>query len=159
MGIRRVMAAAPVARGACEFQVVPIDDAKEALALWKRNTALGTRELINDGWQWSSFTEERLMEFIRRQRAWWWRKRSAVLLAFDRDRDHKLNFEVAAILAPAGKLTLILRQVRVLAKAQKADRVAWVMPDNPHNAGAARRAGFASTWNARLWIFERSDTP
>jgi predicted PurR-regulated permease PerM/GNAT superfamily N-acetyltransferase len=159
VGICRVMAAAPVARGACEFQPMSAADAKEAAALWKSNAALGTGDLINDSWQWSSFTEERLMEFIRRQRAWWWRKRSAVLLAYDRDRDHKLHFEVAAIIVPAGKLTPILRQLRVLAKAQKADRVAWVMPDNPRIAGAARRAGFASAWNARLWIFERSNTP
>jgi predicted PurR-regulated permease PerM/GNAT superfamily N-acetyltransferase len=159
VGIYRMMAAVPVARGACEFQPLTAADAKNAAALWKSNTALGTRDLINDGWQWSSFTEARLMEFIRRQRAWWWRTQSAVLLAYDRDRDHKLNFEVAAIIAPAGKLTPILRQLRVLAKTQKADRVVWVMPDNPRFAGAAKRAGFASTWNARLWIFERSDTP
>jgi predicted PurR-regulated permease PerM/GNAT superfamily N-acetyltransferase len=159
VGICRMMAAAPVARGACEFQPLSDADAKEAAALWKSNTALGTRDLINDNWQWSSFTEARLMEFIRRQRAWWWRQRSAVLLAYDRDRDHKLNFEVAAIIAPAGKLTPILRQLRVLAKTQKADRVVWVMPDNPRFAGAAKRAGFASTWNARLWIFERPDSP
>ena len=159
VGIRRVMAAAPAARGACEFQPMLAADLKEAAALWKSNAALGTGDLINNSWQWSSFTEERLMEFIRRQRAWWWRKRSAVLLAYDRERDHKLNFEVAAIIVPAGKLTPILRQLRVLAKAQKADRVAWVLPDNPRIAGAAKRAGFASAWNARLWIFERSDSP
>jgi hypothetical protein len=53
----------------------------------------------------------------------------------------------------------MLRQLRVLGKQQKANRVAWMMPENLHTAEAAKRAGFASSGDARLWIFERSDSP
>jgi predicted PurR-regulated permease PerM/GNAT superfamily N-acetyltransferase len=155
-GVFRVMAAAPIARGACEFQPVSAADATEAIALWKSGASLVGSDLINDNWKWSRFTEEHLMEFIRRQRAWWWKK-SAILLAYERVRDQKQNFEVAAILAPAGSFSPMLRQLRVLAKAQKADRAVWIMPDHLRLKEAAKRAGFIPQGDARLWIFERSD--
>jgi predicted PurR-regulated permease PerM/ribosomal protein S18 acetylase RimI-like enzyme len=158
--IRRVMAAPPAARGACEFTPASDADAKEAAEFWRTHAAAWkTPVLVNDGWRWSRFTEEQLASFIRRRRAWWWRGRSAILLAYDSDHGGKPGLEVAALLAPLDKRPAILRQLRVLAKAQSAGRVAWVMPDTPAAADAAERAGFAPAWDARLWIFERSDAP
>jgi predicted PurR-regulated permease PerM/GNAT superfamily N-acetyltransferase len=158
VAVCRVMAAPSAGRGVCEFESLPDGDAEEALAIWNSNAAAwGIPELVNDGRRWSRFSGERLTEFIRRRRAWWWRERSAILLAHDSDHADQPGLEVAALLAPPDKLTPILRQLRLLARDQKADRVAWVMPDNPRAVQAAKRAGFAEAWNAQLWLFERSD--
>jgi hypothetical protein len=32
------------------------------------------------------------------------------------------------------------------------------MPDTPRITQTARRAGFTPAWDARLWLFERSDS-
>jgi predicted PurR-regulated permease PerM/GNAT superfamily N-acetyltransferase len=158
VGVCRLMAASSAEHGDCEYLPITGADAKEATALWK-NTAAAWElpDLVNDGWRWIRYTENRLAEFILRQRAWWWRERSGILLAYDSDHDNTPSLEVAAAIAPVETLTPMLRQLRVLAKKQKADRVAWVMPDNLRAAEAAERAGFAATGDARLWIFERSD--
>jgi hypothetical protein len=66
---------------------------------------------------------------------------------------------VSAVIAPIDALPALLQQARVLAQKQKADRIAWVMPDNPRLVKALRRTGFALAWDARLWIFECSDPP
>jgi predicted PurR-regulated permease PerM/ribosomal protein S18 acetylase RimI-like enzyme len=158
VGICRLMAAKPAARGACEYRPVPESELPDAAAFWKKNaTVWKAPDLINDGWRWSRFTDERLAEFIRRGSAWWWQDRSAILLTYDSDHDRKPSLEVAAILAPAAKLAPMLRQLRVLAHSKKAARVAWVMPDAPRLAQAAKRAGFAMAWDDRLWLFERSE--
>ncbi len=152
--------AAPAGRGACEFQILTAAEAPEAMALWKeKSAAWGTPHLVNDGWRWCSFTEDRMVEYIRRQRAWWWRERSGILLAYDSPHEDKHSLEVAALAAPIEKLAPMLSQLRVLAKQQAADRAAWVLPDDPTVAKAAARAGFASAWDAQLWIFERTDPP
>ncbi len=156
----RVMAAKAAAWGACEYRPVAEADAKDAIALWKNNTAAWIMpSLVNDRRQWIRFTEMRLAEFIHRRSAWWWRERSGILLAYDSEHDSKPTLEVAALIAPVKNLTPMLRQSRVLAKKQKASQVSWVMPDNPRVTEAAKRAGFAPAWDAQLWIFERSDPP
>jgi predicted PurR-regulated permease PerM/ribosomal protein S18 acetylase RimI-like enzyme len=157
VGIFRVMAAKPMARGVCRYQPVSEADALEAVALWKKNLTGKNPELINDGWQWTRFTEERLMEFIQRGGAWWWEDRSALLLTFDSNHDGQPSLEVSALIAPAGKLTPMLRQLRVLAGRKNAGRAAWVLADTPSITRSAQRAGFASSWDARLWLFERSE--
>jgi predicted PurR-regulated permease PerM/ribosomal protein S18 acetylase RimI-like enzyme len=158
--IRRLMAAPPAVLGGNEFVPMVKAEAKEAAGFWKsRAAAWKTPALVNDNWRWSRFSEEHLASVIRRGRAWWWRDRSAILLAYDSNREGKPGLEVASLLAPPDKLTAILRQLRVLARAQSAGRVVWVMPDDPRRTDAARRAGFTQTWNARLWIFEHSDSP
>jgi hypothetical protein len=158
-GICRVMAAKPVTRGACEFQPVTEAEKQEAIAFWKHvPAAWKTPDYINDGWKWGRFTEARLVEFIRRGDAWWWRSRSAILLTYDSDHDNQPSLEVAAALSPLDTLAPMLRQLRVLAHSQKAGRVAWAMPDTPRLVQAVRRTGFTSAWDARLWLFELSDS-
>jgi predicted PurR-regulated permease PerM/GNAT superfamily N-acetyltransferase len=165
LGFRRVgrcwVTAAPsVEGGDCAFQPLTGADAEEVLALSEKITAAwGTPGLVNNSWRWSKFTEDQIIGFIRRQRAWWWQGRSCVLLAYDSDHDGQPDLEVAAVLAPLEKLAPMLRQLRVLAGRQKVDRVAWVLPDHPRVQEAAKRAGFVPQWNAQLWIFERSDPP
>jgi predicted PurR-regulated permease PerM/GNAT superfamily N-acetyltransferase len=159
VAVCRVMTAATQDRGACDYQPLPETDTEEALALWRTRNIRGTPDLVNDGWRWSALSEEKLAGFIRCRRAWWWRERSGLLLAYDSEHDNQPSFEVAAIVAPPKKLAPMLRQMRVLADRQKAQRAAWVMSDTPRLADAARRAGFAAAWDARLWIFERSDAP
>jgi predicted PurR-regulated permease PerM/GNAT superfamily N-acetyltransferase len=157
IGVCRLMAAPSAERGECEFTPMEQSDAKEAAALWKEwSAAWDIPGLVNDDWRWGAFGEDRLAEFIGRRRAWWWRERSGFLLAYDSEHDDKPSLEVAAAVAPAEKMAPMLRQLRVLARRRKAARAAWVMPDTPRLAEAAKRAGFASTWDARLWIFERA---
>jgi predicted PurR-regulated permease PerM/ribosomal protein S18 acetylase RimI-like enzyme len=158
VGVCRVMAAEPVARGACEYQPVTEAEMQEAIAFWKNIPAVWkTPDFINDGWKWGRFTEPRLAGFIRRGSAWWWRNRSAILLTYDSHHDDQPSLEVAAVLSPSDKLAPMLRQLRVLAHSQKAGRAAWAMPDTPRLTQAAGRAGFTSAWDTRLWLFERSD--
>ncbi len=160
VGICRLMAAKPVARGACEYQPVLGSDVPDAISFWKKNAAAWKApDLINDGWRWSRLDEARLAEFIGRGSAWWWQNRSAILLTYDSDHDQKPSLEVAAVLSPAAKLAPMLRQLRVLAHSKKAGRVAWVMPDTPRITQAARRAGFTTAWDDRLWLFECSAKP
>jgi GNAT superfamily N-acetyltransferase len=156
----RIMAAAPSARGENAFQPVTGAEAAEVVALSEqKTTAWGSPGLVNNGWQWSKLTEECVIGFIRRHRAWWWQGRTAAVLAYDSDHNNQPNLEVATVLAPIAKLTPLLRQLRVLAKLQEAQRVAWAMPNLPRVEEAAKRAGFTQEWDAQLWIFERSDPP
>lgn len=157
VGIGRVMAAQPLARGTCQYQPVLEADAQAAAAFWNKYYGGKKPELINDGWQWSRFSEVRLKEFIRRGGAWWWAGRSALLLTYDSRHDDKPSLEVAALAAPAGKIAPMLRQLRVLAGQKTAGRASWVMPDTPRLALAARSAGFRSSGDSRLWLFERSE--
>jgi predicted PurR-regulated permease PerM/ribosomal protein S18 acetylase RimI-like enzyme len=158
VGICRVMAAKPVTRGVCEYRPVAAAEMQEAVAFWKQHDAAWkTPELISDGWRWSLFTEAQMSEFVRRGDAWWWRNRTAILLTYDSDHDNEPSLEVAAVISPADKLAPMLRQLRVLAHSKKAGRAAWVMPDTPRLTQTARRAGFTSAWDGRLWLFERTD--
>jgi predicted PurR-regulated permease PerM/ribosomal protein S18 acetylase RimI-like enzyme len=165
LGFRRVescrlTAAPPLERGDCEFQPMAEADAGDAFTLWEeRAAAWGTTGMVNIDWRWSTLTKDRLQDFIRKNHAWWWRERSGILLAYDSNHDHQPSLEVAAILAPLQKLTMMLRPLRVLAEGRKAHRVAWVLPDKPRVFDAAKRAGFVPSSDAQLWLFERSDLP
>lgn len=156
----RVMAAVPAEHGDCGFQLITGAEAKEVIALSRgKSTAWGTPGLVNDSWRWSTLTEDRLIGFIRRHRAWWWQDRSAAVLTYDSDYEDQPSMEVAALLTPIEKISPLLRQLRVLAKQQEVRRVAWVMPNLPHVLEAAKRAGFTQQWDAQLWIFEHSNPP
>jgi hypothetical protein len=155
----RIMTAEPVEHGECEFQPVSRSEAKEAAALFPSRAAWKGSDLVNEHWRWSRFSADRLAGFIQRKRAWWWRGRTAFLLAYDSKHDGQPSLEVAAVIAPMDAVTPMLQQARTLARRRKARRIAWVMPDDSRLAKAAQRAGFALAWDARLWIFERSDPP
>jgi predicted PurR-regulated permease PerM/GNAT superfamily N-acetyltransferase len=157
-GVYRLISAAPLARGAHEFQPLTPADAAEAAALWRqRAAAWKTPDLVNDSWKWGRFSETLLLKFIQRGDAWWWRGRTAILLGYRRERDKQINFEAAAVLAPPKTLALLLRQMRGLAHERQADRTVWVMPDSPHLTQSARNAGYKPVWDERLWLFERDD--
>ena len=157
-GVFRVTAAKPLARGACEYRPVTAAELPEAIAFWKEHgAAWKTPDLVNDGWQWSRFTETWLAEVILRGSAWWWQNRSGLLLTYDSDHDNKPSLEVSAVIAPAVKLVPMLRQLRLLAHAKKAGRAAWVAPDNPRITQTVQRAGFTSAWDSRLWLFELAE--
>jgi predicted PurR-regulated permease PerM/GNAT superfamily N-acetyltransferase len=153
-----VMAASPLERGPLAFELISLADAPAALALSEQKaTAWGAPGLVNIGWQWSRLTNDRLLEFIRRKRAWWWNDRSAVLLLYDAENEGSPSLEVSTILSPVGQLAALLRQARRLAHQLGAQRLAWVMPNLARVAEATRRAGFSQQWDAQLWVFERSD--
>jgi predicted PurR-regulated permease PerM/GNAT superfamily N-acetyltransferase len=165
LGFRRmeaclVMSAPPADRGDCDFKPVTGAEAEEVVAL-SRNpaTAWGAPGLVNNGWQWSMLTEDRVIGFVRRQRAWWGRNRSSALMAYDTEFEEQSSLEVATVIAPLKQLAPLLGQVRVLARRLNAERVAWVMPNFPQVEKAAKRAGFLPLWDAQLWIFERTDRP
>jgi predicted PurR-regulated permease PerM/GNAT superfamily N-acetyltransferase len=155
----RLMDAASRIGGVSDFSPMDPADAAEALGLWEKNAAWRNSDLVNDSWRWSRLTETRLAEVIRRGDAWWWRKRAAFLLTDRRERDQETSLEIAAVLAAPRTLAILLRQTCVLAGIQKTDRAVWVTPDAPRWLAAARRAGFKQNWDARLWLFERDDTP
>lgn len=159
-GVFRMTSAAPIEGGACEYEAAAKTDTPEATALWKeRAAAWKIPNLVNDGWHWSTLTKAHLAEFVRRGDAWWWRGRSALLLTYDSEHDHKPSLEVAAVFSPPGSLAPMLRQLRVLAGKRGAVRAAWNVPDRPRLTDAARRAGFAEMVDHRLWLYERSDPP
>jgi predicted PurR-regulated permease PerM/ribosomal protein S18 acetylase RimI-like enzyme len=158
VGVFRVTAAKPLTRGACEYRAATGAELPDAIAFWKEHgAAWKTPDLVNDGWQWSRFSEAWLAEVVRRGGAWWWRNRSGILLTYDSNHDNKPSLEVSAFIAPAGTLSPMLRQLRVLAHTKKAERAAWVAPDFPRITHAAQRAGFTSAWDSRLWLFERTE--
>jgi predicted PurR-regulated permease PerM/GNAT superfamily N-acetyltransferase len=154
-----VMAAAPTRRGENAFEAIAAADAPAAFAHWQQ--AACAREgagLVNTGWRWSRLTEDRVREFARRGRAWWWKNRTGILFLYDSDRERRSSLEIAAVFSPSGKLTAMLTQARRLAGLSGAERLAWAMPNLPAVAKAARRAGFEQEWDGQLWIFERSDS-
>ncbi len=152
----RIMSASPRSSGESAFELISEADAPAAFALSKkvRFTRFASG-LVNTGWRWSELTEERIREFARRGRAWWWKNRSAALMLFDSDRENQPGLEIAAVLSPAAQLTAMLGQARRLAALAGAERLAWAMPNLPAAAEAARRAGFTQEWDGQLWIFER----
>jgi GNAT superfamily N-acetyltransferase len=163
LGFRHVeslllMTAPPAGRGESAFELIAEADAPAALTLSEDAAQIRSSSgLIINGWRWSRLTEDRMREFIRRGRAWWWNNRSAVLMLYDSDHDNRPSLEIAAVLSPAADLAALLGQARRLAGQAGAERLAWAMPNLPASADAARRAGFAQDWDAQIWIFERSD--
>jgi predicted PurR-regulated permease PerM/GNAT superfamily N-acetyltransferase len=153
-----VMAAVPMDRGECAFEPLAAADVPAALALAKKEASLRSPSgLVNTGWRWSRLTEDRMRVFIRQGRAWWWKDRTAVLLLYDAEYEHKRSLEIAAVLSSSGAPAAMLGQARRLAERLGAARLAWAMPNLPAVAEAARRAGFKQEWDAQLWVFERAD--
>jgi predicted PurR-regulated permease PerM/ribosomal protein S18 acetylase RimI-like enzyme len=157
-GTFRLMGAAPLRRSDPGLRPMQPADAAEALAAWREQAARTKSDLVDDSWKWSRMSENRLADFIRRGDAWRWGERKAFLLTSRLERNDRRTLEIAAVLAAPGTLPALLRRMRALAGAQKADDAVWVMPDEPRLLAAARRAGFRQTWDARLWLFERNDS-
>jgi hypothetical protein len=152
------MAASPTGRGESAFELIAEADASAVFALSEKATTVRYASgLVNTGWRWSRLTEDRMREFIRRGRAWWWKDRAAVLMLYDSDHESRPSLEIAAVLSPVTQLAAMFGDARRLAGLAGAARLAWAMPNLPAVADAARRAGFAQEWDAQLWIFERSD--
>jgi predicted PurR-regulated permease PerM/GNAT superfamily N-acetyltransferase len=163
LGLRRVetfllMAAAPAVQGECAFEPIAEADAADALALAeKAATVRNPSHLVNTGWRWGRLTENRMREFIRCGRAWWWKGRAAALLFYDAEYENKPSLEIAAVLSSPGISATMLAQGRRLAGRMGASRLAWAVPNLPAVAEAARRAGFKQEGDAQLWVFERAD--
>ncbi len=155
---RLVMAAAPTRRGENAFEAIAEADAAAAFAHWQQAAcARDGAGLVNTGWRWSRLTEDRVREFVRRGRAWWWKNRAGILFLYDSDHERRSSLEIAAECSAPAQTAAMLGQARRLADITGAERLAWAMPNLPAVARAARRAGFAQDWDGQLWIFERSD--
>jgi predicted PurR-regulated permease PerM/GNAT superfamily N-acetyltransferase len=153
-----VMAAAPTDCGESAFEPIAEADVPAALALTEKEAPGGSSAgMVNTGWRWSRLTEDRMREFIRRGRAWWWKDRAAVLLLYNAEYENKPSLEIAAVLSSHGTPAAMLEQARRLAGRMGAARLSWAMPNLPAVAAAARRAGFKQEWDAQLWMFERTD--
>jgi predicted PurR-regulated permease PerM/GNAT superfamily N-acetyltransferase len=163
LGFRRVetflvMAAAPTAQGETAFEPIAEADVPAALAFTEKATSVrNPSHLVNTGWRWSRLTEDRMREFIRRGRAWWWKNRAAVILLYDAEYENKPSLEIAAVLSSPGIPAAMLSQIRCIAGRMGVSRLAWAAPNIPAVAEAARRAGFKQEWDAQLWVFERAD--
>jgi GNAT superfamily N-acetyltransferase len=159
-GVMDVVSATPTAEGEYNFEPMTAADAEAAVALSRsETTAWGAPGLVNIGWQWSNLTASRVEAFACRGRAWWWHDRTAALLLYDYEDESRPDVEVTAILCPPEKLADLLRQARVLAARLGAQRLIWTAPDVPRVLEATKRAGFVLEWDARLWIFEHSESP
>jgi hypothetical protein len=158
IGVYRIVAA-PAADDGAAYRPILDADTGAVLSLWAKHNRRGMTGLVNDGWKWCNLTEDRLAGFVRRRRAWWWGKDEGVLLAFDSDHENRPALEAAAIIAPAAKYAPMLNQLRALAGKLKFEWAVWVAPDTSSVVKAASRAGFDTVWDARLWIFERSQPP
>jgi len=158
IGVYRIVAA-PAADDGAAYRPILDADTGAVLSLWAKHNRRGMTGLVNDGWKWCNLTEDRLAGFVRRRRAWWWGKDEGVLLAFDSDHENRPALEAAAIIAPAVKYAPMLNQLRALAGKLKFEWAVWVAPDTSSVVKAASRAGFDTVWDARLWIFERSQPP
>jgi predicted PurR-regulated permease PerM/GNAT superfamily N-acetyltransferase len=151
-----VMAAAPTKRGENAFELIAEADASAAFALSKKSArARSASGLVNTSWRWGRLTEDRMREFARRDRAWWWKNRTAALMLYDSDHESEPSLEIAAVLSSDKHLAVMLGQARRLAGLAGVARLAWAMPNLPAAAKAAKRAGFTQEWDGQLWIFER----
>ena len=107
-------------------------------------------------WQWAPPNKEFLSQEVARQRAFWWRDRSGVLVfGVDTDEQDAPAAFIKLLAGPLDELPAMLRAFRRLARQQSYSKAGWLAPLRSDIATILKNAGYQREWDSSLYLFAK----
>jgi len=140
------------------FRPLQETEIQEALKFIQPNPLTGRAAgLMNLGWQWAQPSARFLLQTIQRDRAWWWRGKTGLLLVAEDDEDQQTPIPVIQLIAcPFEKLGGFLLDYQRLMAFLGYTKTSWVAPLSAELQETLSAAGFYRDWELSIYIYEKT---
>ena len=143
----------------------PAHDMHEAVAFALQSESLQlTNRLVDFGWRVGRADEE-IVEAYANDKAYfvhnyyWWRNKQGLFSAWAEEENDRRTLTLGLLACATSDLSAILLDIRRLAAYQKFDRVFLLAFLEPQIISGLEGAGFFTTWENYLRLFERKQSP
>lgn len=148
---------APALHGkAPSFQPLPLSEIDKAAAFAVTNPVFAySRNLLDLGWQWTSFNSTLLEQTARRGLAWWWRDKQGLAAAWEDELGQGWRPLVQLLACQPEQAVECLLDFRRQAAVLGCQQVGWTAPMHTGLLPSLERAGFNRSWEASLFIYAK----
>ena len=141
-----------------QFTPLLVGQAQEALVFVRQSPLLDWQYgLLNWGWEWTSPELKWILEAIEKGRAWWWKDRQGLLLAYveEGDEDDPPALAIALVAGPLEIAAQILQDFRSLAGSEGYDDAAWVASLGNQLAPILSQTGYTRHWDNSVYLYAK----
>jgi GNAT superfamily N-acetyltransferase len=139
----------------------PATDMHEAAAFALQSESLQlTDRLVDFGWRVGT-ANEHIFEIFSSDKAtfvhtfYWWRDKQGLFSAWEDEEDNRRTLTLGLLACAVNDLAAMLLDIRRLAARQPFDRVFLLAFLNPQIISGLQQAGFSTSWDDYLRLFER----
>lgn len=139
----------------------PATDTREAAAFALQSESIQANDyLIDFGWR-IGISNEHIFEKYSSYKAdfvhtfYWWKDKQGLFSAWEDEEEDKLQLVLGVLACPLDNMPEMLRDIRRFAARKKFDRVFLLAFLNPQFLEKLGQAGFSTSWENYLRLFER----
>jgi GNAT superfamily N-acetyltransferase len=139
-----------------QFTVLAPHELSEAVRFAYQSQTFSLSSYLMDlGWQWTAANETYLAEAARKEKAWWWRDRRGLLVAWE-DRESTVPQEIISIAAcQIDDLATLLIEYRALVGKAGFSEAVWSAPVQSQLTPLLTQAGFTREWEDSVYVYAR----